>query len=166
MVEPRTLAAAVVVIQPGSGPSEPYIGRGSVAVIVPWSAGAVADDGLALRDAEVERGRAAGVGERAALAGGRAPRDGPGDGRADGIAAAGLVGGDVLVDVGAVGCLTVAAVGVPRRAVTVMPASVARASKVWKAAGSIQSQVGKPTSWSASAGGEVLGLGNTSGTSS
>jgi hypothetical protein len=41
--------------------------------------------------------------------------------------------------------------------VTVMPASVARASKVWKAAGSIQSQVGKPTSWSASAGGARVG---------
>src|ERR671910_2317448 len=119
MVEPRALAAAVVVIQPGSGPSEPYSGRGSVAVIVPWSARAVADDGLALGDAEVERGRAAGIGERAALTGGRAPRDGPGDGDADGIAAAGLVGGDVLVDVGAVGGLTVAPVGVPRRAGTI-----------------------------------------------
>src|SRR5918994_4825334 len=118
-VEPRTLAGAVVVIQPGSGRSEPYIGRGSVAVIVSWSARAVADDGLTLGHAEVERGRAAGVGERAALADGRVPRDGPGNGRADGIAAAGLVGGDVLVDVGAVGGLAVAAVGVPRRAGTV-----------------------------------------------
>src|SRR5918995_2249330 len=125
MVEPRTLAAAVVVIQPGSGPIEPYMGRGSVAVIVPWSARAIADDGLALGDAEVERGRAAGVGERAALAGGRAPRDGPGDGDADGIAAAGLVGGDVLVDVGAVGGLTVAPVGVPRRAGTIAGDGVA-----------------------------------------
>src|SRR5918995_4673814 len=125
MVEPRTLAAARVVIQPGSGPSEPYIGRGSVAVIVSWSARAVADDGLALGDAEVERGRAAGVGERAALAGGRAPGDAPGDGDADRIAAAGLVGGDVLVDVGAVGGLTVAAVGVPRRAGTVAGDGVA-----------------------------------------
>src|ERR687898_786524 len=125
MVEPRTLAAAVVVIQPGSGPSEPYIGWGSVAIIVPRSARAVADDGLALGDAEVERGRAAGVGECAALAGGRVPRDGPGDGRADRIAATGLVGGDVLVDVGAVGGLAVAAVGVPWRAGTVAGDGVA-----------------------------------------